>query len=195
MSQTYSSLAENVAGPALQHINIKIFAAPGAEVQPGDLIAVFHRWIQRGTLPGLLIDVADYSHVPSGPGVVLVAHEAIYSFDYTRNRPGLLYNRRVATDATPADALRQAYRAALTASEQLQSEPEFQGKLAFDPNEIELTFNDRLMHPNTDASWERIREDVTAFFDEIFGVEAYTLTRAPDPRERLRLNARRAISI
>ncbi len=38
-------------------------------------IAVFHRCLQRGWLEGALLDVADYRHVPQGPGVLLVGHD------------------------------------------------------------------------------------------------------------------------
>ena len=88
-------------------------------------IPVFHRWIQEQALPGLLVDVADYRHVPEGPGVVLVAHEAIYGLDLGGGRLGLLYNRRTRLDAAPAEALPQAFRAALEACRKLEQEPEF----------------------------------------------------------------------
>ena len=42
----------------------------------------------------LLIDVADYEHVPNGPGTVLVSHEANIHLDLADGRPGLLYIRK-----------------------------------------------------------------------------------------------------
>ena len=41
------------------------------------LVATFHQWIREG-FPGdlILVDVADYTHMADGPGVVLIAHEA-----------------------------------------------------------------------------------------------------------------------
>ena len=54
----------------MQHLSVKIFAQPGAELNSADAIAVFHRWIQRGDSPEMMIDVADYSHVHDGPGAV-----------------------------------------------------------------------------------------------------------------------------
>ena len=62
------------------------------------LIPVFHRWIREQAMPELLIDVADYSHVPAGPGVMVIGHEANYSVDNRENRLGLLYNRRAALE-------------------------------------------------------------------------------------------------
>lgn len=168
----------------MQHVNIKVFAESAADIRLADAIPVFHRWIQSGDLPELLIDVADYSHVPAGPGVVLIAHEANYSLDSSRNRLGLLYNRKAAANG---EGLQQAYDAAVSACRRLEQEPEFQGKLKFDPRKLEITWNDRLLHPNTDSGWEAVRHELTGFLDGVLGAGTYRLARASDPRERLRV--------
>ena len=49
----------------LQHVNVKFPSAGSIDLTQA--IPVFHRWIQEQALPGLLIDVADYRHVPEGP--------------------------------------------------------------------------------------------------------------------------------
>src|SRR5258707_6267038 len=116
----------------MQHLSVKILAQPGAELNSADAIAVFHRWIQRGDSPELLIDVADYAHVPAGPGVVLMGLQAAYSLDNTHNRLGLLYNHRVRTSLDDREALRQDYGSALAACRRLESEPSVHGKLRFD---------------------------------------------------------------
>jgi len=170
----------------MEHINIKIFAAENsANVRFADAIPVFHRWIQRRDLPELLIDVADYSHVPAGPGVVLIGHEANYALDNARNRPGLLYSRKSALNSADSGSLKQAYDAALTASLRMESEPEFQGKLRFDPRQLEITLNDRLLYPNTDAGWNSVEPELTAFLNGLYGTGAYSVMRPADPRERL----------
>ena len=43
------------------------------------VIATFHQWIASHTLDEILIDVADYSHVPDG-AVVLIGNDHNYSF-------------------------------------------------------------------------------------------------------------------
>jgi len=168
----------------MQHVNLKVFAKSAQGVNLADAIPVFHRWIQRRELPELLIDVADYSHVPAGPGVLLIGHEANYSLDFGRNRLGLLYNRKAA--GLSGGELGLAYERALDACRRLEREPEFLGELLFDTGKLEVTFNDRLLHPNTDEGWREVQPELERFFDGIFGRDQYALTRVGAPRERLR---------
>jgi hypothetical protein len=142
-------------------------------------------------LPEMLIDVADYSHVPEGPGVLLIAHEANYSLDYARDQLGLLYNRKAKETGDAQAQLRQAYDAAQNACERLEKEPEFKGKLHFDTDHLELVFNDRLLHPNTDESWNSVKPEAATFFDGLFGAGQYVLERRGEPRERLRATVRK----
>jgi hypothetical protein len=175
---------------SMQHVNIKVFAKTDGDVNVADAIPVFHRWIQKRDLPEMLIDVADYSHVPEGPGVLLIAHEANYSLDYARDQLGLLYNRKAAGSGDAQEELGQAYGAAISACRRLEKEPEFQDKLYFDTHHLEIVFNDRLLHPNTDESWGEVKPEATRFFDGIFGAGQYTLERKGEPRERLRATVR-----
>src|SRR5438105_13367664 len=117
--------------PVMQHVHIKIFA-DRADIQIGDAITVFHQWIQDRVVPELLIDVADYKHVPDGPGVILIGHEANYSLDETDGRLGLLYNRKAAVEGKAEAVLRQAFDAALSAARHLEAAAPFAGKLHFD---------------------------------------------------------------
>jgi len=50
---------------------VKIFVHEPTSIDLADAIPVFHRWIQEAVLNELVIDVADYRHVPAGPGVML----------------------------------------------------------------------------------------------------------------------------
>src|SRR5262245_43094180 len=136
--------------PAMQHVNIKIFA-DRSDIQIGDAVAVFHQWIQDGVVPELVIDVADYKHVPDGPGVMLIGHEANYSLDETGGRLGLLYNRKAVVSGDAQAALRQAFDAATNATRLLEAAEPFAGKLHFNDGDIEIIVNDRLAAPNTEA--------------------------------------------
>lgn len=174
----------------MQHIQVKLFAETPTPIRLGDAILVFHRWIQSRALPGLFIDVADYAHVPAGPGVVLIGHEANVSLDESQNRLGLLYNRKAPLDGDAAGNLAAVHQSALDAAARLEAEPEFKGKLSFPGNEVQVIFNDRLLYPNTEETWGRVSSDLAAFFTRILG-EVYTLHRSQDPRERLIVTAAR----
>ena len=175
----------------MQQVNIKIFADKAEGVNISDAIPVFHRWIQKSDLPEMLIDVADYAHVPGGPGVLLIAHEANYSLDFGQNRLGLLYNRKAGEEGTPPEQLRQAYDSAVKACERIEQEPEFRGKLGFNRGDVELLLNDRLLYPNTDERWQEIKPEVTTFFDGVFGAGCYGVSREGSARERLRVQIRK----
>ena len=73
----------------LHKFGIKFFAADGEGIDILKLSPVYHRWIQQNALEDLLIDVADYSHVPAGPGVMLIAHEGNYALDETGHERGV----------------------------------------------------------------------------------------------------------
>jgi hypothetical protein len=174
---------------SLHHIGVKIFEQSGAELKADTAILVFHRWIQKGGQPELLIDVADYAHVPAGPGVVLVGHEGSYSLDNSDNRLGLLYQQK---EKSTRD-LRTVYDSAVGACRRLELEPEYQGKLKFDEREFALIWNDRALYPNTDESWQRVRPAVDVFLEGLLGAGRYRLIRVgQDRRERLAVEVRRA---
>ena len=128
-------------------IDLKVLAAP-RPVQLEHAIPVFHRWIQERSLDELMVDVADYTHVPDGPGVVLVCHDAIYSLDSGEGALGLLYSRRrethpsLGTIATLDDRLASVFRRALSACARLERERELAG-LSFPGDRFELAINDR----------------------------------------------------
>jgi hypothetical protein len=150
---------------SIEHVNVKVFARQPVRVNWADLIPVFHRWIQRQVFPeALLIDVADYSVVPAGPGVMLIGHHANISLDNRQNRVGMLYNRKTVMDGSFADKLRHSYEGALAAAHRLEQEPEFLGKITFDDSDLELFVNDRLLAPNTQETWNRLRGEIEKVF-------------------------------
>ena len=165
----------------IQHINLKIFVADPGAVDLADAIPVFHQWVRDGVCPEMLIDVADYRHVSAGPGVLLIGHEANYSFDNRENQLGLLYNRKAALNGTFQSRLAQAHRAALEACDRLEQEVPFRGKLKFDRNALEVFINDRLLAPNNDETWRTLQPELEKFF------AGYTIQREGEPRDLFRV--------
>ena len=175
---------------SLQHVNVKVAAADAGGLDLTRVIPVFHRWIQDAVLTDeLAIDVADYRHVPDGPGVILVAHESIYGLDQGDGFLGLLYDRRTAVEGTPQERLQQAAWAALTACRLLEKDPELGGDLSFDAGRIQVSVNDRAIAPNTDDTDRALRPEVARLLQSLWGAGGHTLERLGEPRERYRLAA------
>src|ERR1700693_2074086 len=105
----------------LKHVNLKLLLQNPEDANLEPLIPVFHSWIENQNGDELLIDVADYTHVPAGPGIVLIGHEGNYSVDNTGDRLGVRYNRKAKLNGGNQNVLAQATRAALTACQRLQS--------------------------------------------------------------------------
>ena len=165
----------------LQHVNIKIFVEGDLPMAPRQFINVFHNWTAEQSCDELLIDVADYRHVPAGPGVVLVGQQADYAMDHAENRWGLLYNRKATLEGANADRFAQALRAAARACERL--EKALPG-LKFSRYEFQLLINDRALAPNVPETLQACRGEIEAFLQTQLGHGNATLTAEPDPRRR-----------
>jgi hypothetical protein len=166
----------------LQHVNVKLLVqnTPLAGLEP--LIPVFHSWIENQNGDELLIDVADYSHVPAGPGIVLIGHKGNYSVDNTGNRLGVRYNRKAAIEGSNQERLTQATMAALKACQRLEEEPRLGGKIRFAGRDIEIFVNDRLLAPNTAATCEAFDADFHLFCRKLFRGMEYAINYGTDPR-------------
>jgi hypothetical protein len=176
----------------LQRFEIKLFAAEGEGVELALLIPVFHRWIQTRAVEGMLIDVADYSHVVDGPGILLVAHEANYALDETGGRRGFLYSRKQPLDGTLAERLFRAAEIALRACRELESAPELGGRLRFRGDEIRVIANDRLAAPNTEETWRAFEPELRAFLERLQPGVPYEVVRAESARERFAVTVKLA---
>ncbi len=172
-------------------ICIRLDFAPGTEIDLESLIPIFHRWIRDRELDELLIDVADYRHVPDGPGVLLIAHEAHYGIDNAAGRPGLVYARKrpAAVGATPAspgasfaDLLRHAFGQALAAARALEREAELDG-LALPADRWTLALHDRLLAPNDEATRRVVEPELRRLLEHLYGPGTFELRPGSDPAE------------
>jgi hypothetical protein len=161
-------------------------------------VPVFHRWIQTQAIADqLLIDVADYSHVPGGPGVMLVAHEGNFSFDLGGGRMGLAYNRKIAAAGALADRLRHLARTVFDACRRLEDEPGLAGKIRFRGNELQVFANDRLQAPNRPETLAAFQPALQGLVRTLYGEAACTVTPEADPSERFSVQvwASEAVSV
>lgn len=170
----------------IQHVNVKFYLENPETVKLAEYAAVFNTWIQKQRLEELLIDVADYLHVHKGPGIMLIGHEADYSLDNRAGRLGLLYNRKEQIEGTTQDKLSQAARVALNAAQILEKE----NGLKFNGSEVQIIINDRLLVPNTAATFAALEAELKTFFDELYGCAEYSLSHNDNPRERFTVNVK-----
>ena len=153
---------------------LKLFVEDASGVDLEEFIPIFHHWITTHELEELLIDGADYRHVPDGPGVVLIAHDAHYAMDLTDGRLGLLYSRRRETQPRlraiqgVEDRLRSVWQCTLTACQRLAAHPALSGRLQFRGNELLLRCNDRLQGPNTRAAYTALCEHLEPFLATLY---------------------------
>ena len=168
----------------LQKINVKFFAEKGDGMPLGDLVPVFHRWIQQDKLEGMLIDVAEYTHVHQGPGVLLIAHEANYSVDEMDGKRGFLYNQKRAPAKNGEGHLKTAFRRALQACALLEKEPEAAGKMKFAVNHLQVFLNDRLIAPNSAEGHEGLEKELKPFLNSLYDGAHHLLIPEKDPKKR-----------
>lgn len=171
----------------LHKAGIKILAEDNSAIELVEFIPVFHRWIQNRALDQLLIDVADYSHVPAGPGTVLVAHEGNYAVDETGNRRGLVYYSKHEMPGDLPERLRRIALQALTACKLLESDDEVNGRIKFPGNVLQIFANDRLLAPNTDATWTALEPAINELLGKLFDGGDVVIAREPDPKERFQV--------
>ena len=151
----------------VDRIGVKLYAENPAEVAPERFIGLFHSWIQRHTVPGLLIDVADYGHIPEGPGVMIIGHEADYAIDLGEGRPGVLYQRKRDGEGSLDDRLRVALETANHAANEIEADASV-GVLRFSRSEIVVRVLDRRRIPNVEGSVEVMRGAIDGAVSEVF---------------------------
>lgn len=166
----------------LQKIGVKFFARGADDPPLADFISVFHSWIQE--TDGAYVDVADYTHVKAGPGVLLVAHAANVSLDEQDRRRGLVFNQKTALPGSNLDKLRHVLQQAAQYCRRLEQEPSLLGKLVFRGDAVAICVNDRLLAPNTLETFAALRHDLEAAGAALFGTASFALRRDDDPEHR-----------
>jgi hypothetical protein len=159
---------------------VKVYAKD-KDVELEKLIPVFHEWIREKKIADeLLIDVADYAHVPQGPGVVLIGHQSDYYLDMADDRPGLLYSRKRGYEGDFQGGIDDAFKRALEACKMLEEEAGLD--LEFETGEVLFRVQDRLGAPNSDSTYEAYKPALEQAAGTLFG-EATSLERVGGTRE------------
>ena len=116
-------------------------------------IPIFHEWIQKNKIPNhIMVDVADYKHIPDGPGIMLIAHEGNFSIDLENGEVGLLYIRKQPLKNDVINNIHEIKSTLNQACELLINNEILREKISFN-NQYRIIANDRYYFPNNKKSF------------------------------------------
>lgn len=163
-------------------IGAKLYARNPEVVVADAYVPLFHGWIQARGLDGVPIDVADYKHVPDGPGIMLIGHEADRSIDFGEGRPGVVYQRKRDLGGTLEERFALTLEAVDRTAADIEADPAA-GGVVFDRDEILVRINDRLAAPNDDDTLAAIGPALEAALARVRPGRTATVVRvADDPK-------------
>ena len=166
----------------LQKIGVKFFVASPDKIRLTDFINIFNSWIQGSD--GDYYDVADYSHMEAGPGILLISHEANISMDNAGNRLGLLYHWKQPLGGGNAEKLQFVFKAALQLCLRVENEAALGGRIKFRGDEALFLINDRLLAPNTEETLRAVKPELEGLAKTLYGGADFALRHNADPKQR-----------
>ncbi len=184
--------------PDLQKINVKFGIDAAADADWDALLNIFSRWrLEEGEE---ILDLADYSHVPEAPSIILVSKRWQLGVDFSRGTgedraggwAGLLYASRKGLEGDLGARLRSVLVSALEKFQRLAGEKEFPRGVTILYGELDIAFNDRLLVPNNDEMDALVRPTVEEVLAALYGDEGCSVEREDDPGRRLAYCARAA---
>lgn len=184
--------------PDLQKINVKFGIDAPADADWDALLNIFSRWrLEEGEE---ILDLADYSHVPEAPSIILVSKRWQLGVDFSRGTgedraggwAGLLYASRKGLEGDLGARLRSVLVSALEKFQRLAGEKEFPRGVTILYGELDIAFNDRLLVPNNDEMDALVRPTVEEVLAALYGDEGCSVEREDDPGRRLAYCARAA---
>ncbi len=167
-----------------QKLQVKFFA--NAEISETALVPVFHDWIRERVVPDeLLIDVADYSHVPDGPGVMIIGHHADYAVDRDDRRQGFTYSRKRLAEGEFEARVEDTFRRALRSCVRLEGTAGLSA--SFGTGEVVFRIQDRLLAPNDEATFAAVRPALEKTLQKLYPGQTAKTESVGAPREPLTL--------
>lgn len=163
-----------------RRFGVKIYLdGTAAPLDLGAQIGVFQRWIQQDALDELLIDAADYRHVPQGPGVLLVCHAAHYALDASDGALGLSFEAKRDEPDTLAARFKRAFVSTLRAASRLEQD----SGSRFDTSSLRFRVQDRLLAPNEPETFKTLQPALQQLALALYGDTAELRPQANDPRQ------------
>ena len=154
----------------LQKFGVKLFFNMNGSYSSKDFIPVFHTWIQENAVDDhLLVDVADYSHILDGPGIMLVAHEGNFSLDNENHQPGMLYMRKTEIEGNFNARFEKVLNTVIQAAKRL-CDNNIHNEIDLIRNSFRFIANDRRLAENTAKNQKlyqnKIKEILLANYNE-----------------------------
>lgn len=170
-------------------ISYKVFMDKGKDVSTETWFEVFNTWIPDPD-DDILVDVADYNHVPHGPQTILVGHRAHYALDTTGGRFGFLYARKRDLNGSLSGNLEAVITAGLRACRRLDDDAKLDGQVHFNGEATQIILNDRLGAPNDEATFAALKADLEPILGRLYGGADCEITRDPDERRPMTVDIR-----
>ena len=166
----------------LQRIQIKISSKAPRNLSLEPFLEIFARW-RKEKHAAEWVDLADYAHIPRGPGIVLIGQRCNFAFDMVDPAPGILYTAKKGLTGTPLERLHSTLQWCLELSQRLVGESEFPSSAMPRTDLLEIRFTDRLETPNTASTTMELRPAVQQMLDVIYGSGGYELIPQTDARQ------------
>ncbi len=169
----------------LYKFGIKFYFETGMNLNVKEVIPEFHQWIQTEAVEDhLLIDVVDYSHIPDGPGIMLIAHEGHFSIDHEKKLPGLMYQRRTEIEGDFTKRFASVFSTTLQTVIKMENNS-IEKSIQFKPNMFRFITNDRLAAENSDENQNYYKESVCTFIQREFQGSKLEINNISTKNERL----------
>jgi len=153
-----------------------------ASFDPETVIPTFHRWIKERTLEGLPIDVARYTHVPNGPGIILIGFEGDVAIEEVDGYPALRYTLKRAEEGRVTEQVVMAVGRLIEAADQLASDL----GVEVDRSRVSVRIADKLNAPNDDATRQALAPEVVNGVASVLGYgEPEVGFGSADPRDQV----------
>lgn len=165
----------------LQRVDFKLLLETPPDPDIDVFLVIFDRWRKREGHAADWVDLADYAHMPTGPGILIAGKRETFAINLNPPGPGLLTSVRGGLTGNLEDRFREAYRRARALNAEALAEPEFPAEFRPMEGAWEVFVNDRLGFPNTSESDRRVRPALAAALDRA----PESLLRHADPNGRL----------
>ena len=169
----------------LQKFGVKFFLKTRSSFDSKDFIPIFHNWIQNKIINDhLLIDVTDYSHIPDGPGIMLIAHEGYFSFDQENHKPGIMYMRKTNIDGDFTQRFVKVLAITIQAANHLRVN-NINKHIDFKKNSFRFIANDRRLAENTPENQNLYQVEVQKALAEVYSASEVEYDNISIENERL----------